>query len=111
MSTDRDFHQLLGPSVVQLNTARSAARRVITDPTVIERYRVTPDQWCDYVSLVGDRSDGIPGITGIGPVRASTLLADGFGLDDLEAAGRLVGAHGSRLRDQRDDGDLVAQDR
>lgn len=100
MSTDKDFHQLLSARVSQLNTARGAARRMITDIDVYERFAVAPDQWCDFVALVGDRSDGIPGIWGIGRKRASALLDGGAHLEDLRPAGRLVGAHGLRLGEE-----------
>jgi DNA polymerase-1 len=99
MSTDRDFHQLLGPRVSQLNTARST-RRIVTDLDVRERYLIAPGQWCDYVAMVGDRSDGIPGIRGIGRVRAAELLAGGLQLEDLPHSGRLDSHHGRRLGDQ-----------
>ena len=97
MSTDRDYHQLLGPTVVQLNTTRAVDRRVITELEVRDRHGVAPDQWCDYIALVGDRSDAIPGISGIGPIRARRLLAGGRHLDDLPGSGLLAGAHGRRL--------------
>lgn len=100
MSTDKDFHQLLSSRVSQLNTSRGAAHRMITDLGVHERFGIVPDQWCDYVALVGDRSDGIPGIWGIGRKRAAALLDGGGHLEDLERTGRLVGAHGRHLLEQ-----------
>jgi DNA polymerase-1 len=102
MSTDKDFHQLLSPRVSQLNTARGQMDRLISDLDVIERFRVAPDQWCDYVAMVGDRSDGIPGIRGIGRKRAAVLLDGGVHLEDLASMGRLAGAHGRRLHEEFD---------
>lgn len=103
MSTDKDFYQLLDrPRIAQLNTARSAERRLITGLEVRERFGIAPEQWCDYRALVGDPSDGIPGIRDIGPVRARQLLAGGSTLDDLPSSGRLNGAHGRRLLDLLD---------
>lgn len=103
MSTDKDFYQLLDrPRILQLNTARSAERRLITGLEVRERFGIVPDQWCDYRALVGDPSDGIPGVRGIGPIRARQLLAGGLRLDDLPSSGRLTGAHGRRLLDAFD---------
>lgn len=76
---------------------------------MLERFQVTLAQWCErcrasaiagYVALVGDRSDGIPGILGVGRKRAATMLAGGLHLEDLESAGRLTGAHGRRVSDQ-----------
>lgn len=93
MSTDRDFHQLLDQRVAQLNTARAARRATITAQEIHVRFGVSPRQWCDYAALVGDPSDGIAGIRGIGPIRAARLLADGLRLEDLPASGRLTGSH------------------
>lgn len=103
MSTDKDFYQLLDrPRIDQLNTARSADRRLITGLEVRERFGITPGQWCDYRALVGDPSDGIPGVRGIGPIRARRLLAGGLSLDELPSSGRLTGAHGRRFLDTLD---------
>ncbi|HLS13321.1 MAG TPA: 5'-3' exonuclease H3TH domain-containing protein [Beutenbergiaceae bacterium] len=99
MSTDRDFYQLLDQRVSQLNTARAAPQTVITEREIRGRFGVAPRQWCDYIALVGDPSDGIAGIRGIGPVRAAALLDGNLTLDDLPGSGRLVGAHGRCLRD------------
>lgn len=96
MSTDRDFHQLLRPRVVQLNTTRGVDRRMITDLDVRQRYGVTAGQWCDYIALVGDPSDGIPGVRGIGPIRAAQLLANGSTLDDLSLSRDLRFSHHGR---------------
>ena len=73
---------------------------MITHVEVLERYRVFPRQWCDYVALVGDRSDGIPGVRGFGPVRSAQMLADGAHLQDLHRLGRLGGPWGRRLADE-----------
>lgn len=100
MSTDRDFYQLIGPRVRQLNTARSATRRFVTELEIAERFGVEPDQWCDYVALVGDPSDGIPGVGGIGPMRATALLSSGLRLTDLPGSGRLGTGLGRRVAEQ-----------
>jgi DNA polymerase I len=49
--------------------------------------------------LTGDPSDGIKGITGIGPVTAARLLHGGLRLEDLPASGRLTGRIGQRVLD------------
>lgn len=83
MSTDRDFYQLLQPDCLLLNTARRAADRLVGPERVLEQYGVSTDQWCDFRALVGDPSDGIPGVRGIGPSRARSLLRGGMHLEDL----------------------------
>ncbi len=108
MSTDKDLHQLLRPGIAQLNTSRSAATRVITHDHVRERYGIEPRQWPDYRALMGDPSDGIRGVPGIGPVRAQRLLASGASVDDLIAdppttdpAWHLVAPHLNQARHDR----------
>lgn len=47
----------------------------ITPPALAELYGVRPDQWLDYAALVGDTSDNLSGVAGIGPKTAVRLLA------------------------------------
>lgn len=83
VSRDKDFHQLVSSHVTQWDSARGAERGWITPEKLMERYGVSPNQWCDYVALVGDRSDGLPGVRGIGPVTAARMLRGGRVLEDL----------------------------
>lgn len=71
-STDKDFHQCVrGERVVALDRVR----RVVTDEaTVHERYGVAPSQIPDLFALVGDRSDGLPGVPGWGLTSAAAVL-------------------------------------
>ena len=50
---------------------------------VEEKYGVKPSQFIDYKALIGDPSDGYPGITGIGPKTAANLLSEFGTFDDL----------------------------
>jgi DNA polymerase-1 len=86
-----------------LNTTRRADQRTITTTDVAANYHVQPTQWCDYRALIGDPSDNIPGIRGIGPKTASTLLASGRRLDDLHTDGRLTGRAGAAIQRQWDE--------
>lgn len=72
-STDNDFHQCVrGDRVVLLDRVR----RVVTDEAAVRaRYGVAPRQLPDLFVLVGDRSDGIPGVPGWGVTSAAALLA------------------------------------
>ncbi|WP_020574317.1 5'-3' exonuclease [Actinopolymorpha alba] len=98
MSVDRDYYQLLAPRVKVLNTARRAGERIVAAEDVEARFGITPRRWCDRVSLVGDPSDGIPGVRGIGNVTAARLLAGGLAVENLPASGRLTGRIGTRVR-------------
>ncbi|MFE0023389.1 5'-3' exonuclease H3TH domain-containing protein [Amycolatopsis sp. NPDC059021] len=103
MSTDKDFYQLLSSRVSTLNTQRRADRRRIYPDEVYDKYRVMPHQWCDYRALMGDKSDNIPGVRGVGGRTASRLLADGAHLEDLAKLDRLIGRIGASVRDSWDD--------
>jgi len=83
VSTDRDFYQLLGERVLIANTMRKSGEQIVDGDEVRRRFSVEPWQWCDYVALVGDTSDNIPGVRGIGPKRASAALAGGHALENL----------------------------
>ncbi|HLQ81660.1 MAG TPA: 5'-3' exonuclease H3TH domain-containing protein [Brachybacterium sp.] len=83
ISRDKDFHQLVSDRVTQWDPTRGGDKGWITPSVIAERYGVHAVQWCDYVSLVGDRSDGMPGIRGVGPVTAARLLGDGRALEDI----------------------------
>jgi DNA polymerase I len=83
ISRDKDFHQVVDDTVTQWDTARGREKGWITPETVLARYGIPPSRWCDYVALVGDRSDEMPGIRGIGPVTARRLLRDGRSLEDI----------------------------
>lgn len=96
-SRDRDFYQLLSDRVHVLNTSRAAGQRIITPAEVIRRFQVAPDQWCDRSALVGDPSDNLAGIRGIGTVTAARLLAGGLHVEDLPGSGRLRGRTGEAV--------------
>ncbi len=98
MSTDRDFYQLIDARTRILNTARRPGHRMVDQAEIEDRFGVAPAQWCDRTSLVGDPSDGIRGVRGVGPVTAARILADGLTIERLPDSGRLVGRIGDRIR-------------
>ena len=82
MSTDRDLLQLVSDKIVVVDTMRD--RRL--GPAEVEaRYGVPPAQMLDLRSLVGDSSDNIPGVKGIGEKGAAELLRTHGTLDALLA--------------------------
>lgn len=97
LSMDKDFYQLIDEQVTVVNTVRARTRAVVDRAEVIGRYGVQPRQWCDFRALTGDPADTIPGVRGIGPVRAARLLADGLTLEQAWEAGRLTGAAGAAV--------------
>ena len=95
VTSDRDTLQLVSEHV----TVRSPdARDPVGPAEVLEKYGVRPDQWVDYRALTGDASDNIPGVPGIGPVAARTLLERYGTLDAvLEEVGSLEPARYDKL--------------
>jgi DNA polymerase-1 len=84
VSGDRDLLQVVGPGV-DLFMPRGQDGDLYTPAIVQERWGVRPDQIPDLKALVGDPSDLIPGVPGIGPKTAAALLARHETLDVLYA--------------------------
>jgi DNA polymerase-1 len=89
VSGDKDFYQLIGPGIALLNPGRGGAAGVeetwVDESNASERLGVRPSQVVDFLSLVGDSSDNIPGVRGIGEKGAQKLLAEYGDLDTLLA--------------------------
>jgi DNA polymerase-1 len=87
VSGDKDFYQLIGPGIALLNPGRGGPAAVeeswVDETNAFERLGVPPGQVVDYLSLVGDASDNIPGVKGIGEKGAQKLLAEYGNLDTL----------------------------
>ena len=83
---DRDLLQLVDERVIVNLPGRSLSDAKDYLPQDVEAYMgVRPDQIVDYKALVGDSSDNIPGVTGIGKKTAETLLREYGTLDEIYA--------------------------
>ncbi|HZO09585.1 MAG TPA: DNA polymerase I, partial [Myxococcota bacterium] len=82
VSTDKDLMQLVGPQVTLLDGIRD---RRFGPAEVVERFGVPPERVLDLRALVGDTSDNIPGVKGIGEKGAAKLLEQWGDLDNLLA--------------------------
>jgi DNA polymerase-1 len=87
---DKDFYQLLGPHVRILNPGRGGASaveaQVLGPDDIPAKFGVTePHQVVDVLALMGDTSDNVPGVPGIGPKTAGKLIADFGSLDGVYA--------------------------
>ena len=81
-SSDKDFMQLVGPGVGLLNPNERA--EVLVDVEKVKaKTGVGPTQIVDWLSLVGDAVDNIPGVPGVGPKTASNLLQQFGSIDEL----------------------------
>lgn len=73
---DKDFMQLIDDDIYVYKPASGQKEvEIIDSEAVVARWGVRPEQIADYLGLVGDSSDNIPGIKGIGPAKAEPLLA------------------------------------
>ncbi len=93
---DKDMAQLVNEQVTLINTMSDK----ITDSSgVMERFGVTPEQIIDYLALVGDTSDNIPGVPKCGPKTAAKWLGEYGDLDNLIShADEIKGKVGEYLR-------------
>jgi DNA polymerase-1 len=95
---DKDMAQLVGPHVGLINTMSNTR---LDRAGVKAKFDVFPEQIVDYLALVGDSSDNIPGINGVGPKTASKWLNQYQTLDQLIAhAGEIGGKVGENLRNE-----------
>ncbi len=96
VSGDKDLMQLLGPGVTMLDTMKD--RR--TDPAgVKERFGVGPKGVVDVLALMGDSSDNVPGVPGIGEKTAKKLIAEYKSLENLmKNADKVPGKVGENLK-------------
>ena len=83
---DRDLLQLVDEhTLVQLPGRRSGEVQVFDEEAVRKAYGLSPDQLVDFKALVGDKSDNIPGVPGIGEKTATRLLQQYGTLDNIYA--------------------------
>jgi len=77
---DKDLAQLVNDKVTLLDTMRN---RTFDIKGVQEKFGVLPEQIVDYLTLVGDTSDNVPGVMGVGPKTAAKWLSEYKTLDNL----------------------------
>lgn len=80
VSSDKDLMQLVGPTVVMYDTMKD--KRIGRDE-VIEKFGVPPDKVIEVQSLIGDSSDNVPGVPGIGVKTAAQLIGEYGDLETL----------------------------
>jgi DNA polymerase-1 len=83
VSNDKDLLQMVGGSVKALRSGFKGGWTVVGPDEVLETRGVRPDQIADWLALVGDTADNIPGVKGIGDKTAVQLLADFGSLDGI----------------------------
>ena len=82
VSSDKDLMQIVSPGIIMYDTMKNKA---IGEAEVVERFGVPPSKVIEVQALIGDSSDNVPGVPGIG-VKTAALLINEFGdLDTLLA--------------------------
>ena len=83
VSSDKDLMQLIRPGVEMLDPIK---QKPIGPAEVMEKFGVTPDKMIDVQALIGDSTDNVPGVPGIGPKGAAQLINEFGDLDSVLAA-------------------------
>jgi DNA polymerase-1 len=87
VSGDKDLYQLVGPGIHLLNPGRGGRTGVaaewVDERNAHEKFGIPATQVVDYLALIGDSSDNIPGARGVGPKTALKLLDEYGGVDEI----------------------------
>ena len=93
---DKDMAQLVNPHITLINTMTDT---MMDEAGVLEKFGVRPDQIIDYLALVGDTSDNIPGVPNCGPKTAVKWLAAHASVEGIIShAEEIKGKVGENLR-------------
>lgn len=79
---DKDMAQLVTPDITLINTMNNA---ILGPDEVVEKYGIPPSLMIDFLALMGDSSDNIPGVAGVGEKTAQALLQGLGGVKDIYA--------------------------
>lgn len=108
VSGDKDFYQLVQPGVHLMNPGRGGANGVaaewVSEVNAHEKFGIPPNRVIDYLALVGDSSDNVPGARGIGPKTAVKLIEAYPDIEALLAADDVKPARAANaLKEHADD--------
>jgi DNA polymerase I len=96
ISKDKDLKQLLGSGTPHTEMYDVHTDVLITEATLMDEHGITPAQVVDMLALMGDTSDNVPGVPGIGPKTAAQLIAEHGTLDAVVAAAEAGTIKGKR---------------
>lgn len=101
---DKDAFQLVSPQTTVYRTVKGVSQLDVYTPEVIlEKYNLVPDQIRDFLGLMGDSADNIPGIKGVGEKTALKLLGQYQTIENLkEHCQEIKGKMGEKIRENID---------
>jgi DNA polymerase-1 len=83
---DKDFMQLISPMIKMYKPGKSGGDpEFVEEPGVMEKFGVTPDRVTDVLGLIGDKSDNVPGVPGVGEKTAIPLIQKYGTMEELYA--------------------------
>ncbi|MCD6432752.1 MAG: DNA polymerase I, partial [Sulfurimonas sp.] len=102
VSHDKDLYQLIDDgNIVVIDAIK---RKTMDEDACFDKYGVTPSQFIDYQSILGDTADNVSGVKGIGKVGAEKLLKEYKTLDGIyENIGTIKGAMQKKLMESKAD--------
>lgn len=104
ISSDKDMLQLIRAAPTKVRMRDDARKRTWEQASVFQHFGVRPSQFADYLALIGDSTDGYPGVPGVGEKTARTLLAQHGTFDEVLTKGPVEskGALRKRLLEHAD---------
>jgi DNA polymerase I len=97
ISGDKDFYQLVSKNI-SLYQPKKNNIEIVTPDKVKEKFSCSPNQVVDCLALIGDPSDNIPGVTGIGIKTAGSLISKFSSLDNLYSSIAQVSSESQRKK-------------
>lgn len=108
VSHDKDLYQLIDDGKVVLVDA--IKKKTVDENECIKKYGITPAQFIDYQSILGDSADNVPGVKGIGKVGAEKLLKEYGTLDNIyENLATIKGATHKKLLESKENAYMSKQ--
>jgi len=102
VTSDKDMAQLVNDRIHLMPPPKAGIATTLGPAEVEQKYGVRPEHICDLLALMGDSSDNVPGVRGVGPTRAVELLREYGSLEGVLAHAREVRLPSIRSALERD---------